>query len=70
MQKKCGNEMETERLHALARLEELAEKKTKIHSRLLMDTALAEDMAHLSLRHKQRKETLRALIMGKQEKDK
>ena len=68
MQKNQGRENGAERLIALARLEELAEKKTKIHSRLLMDTALAKDMEALSLRHKKRKEKLRALAMGGQVK--
>jgi len=48
----------------LAGLEDLAEKKTKIYSRLLTDTALAEEMEGLSLRHEKRKETLKSLITG------
>ena len=68
MQKNQGIDEGAEWLTALARLEELAEKKTKIHSRLLMDAALAKDMEALSLRHKQRKDTLRALATGKQVK--
>ena len=51
-------------LMKLAELEDLAGKKTKIYSRLLTDTALAEEMAALSLRHEERKETLKALITG------
>jgi hypothetical protein len=68
MQKNQGIDEGAERLVALARLEELAEKKAKIHSRLLMDAALAKDMEALSLRHKKRKEKLMALATGKQVK--
>lgn len=68
MQKNEGIDVGAERLKALARLEEIAEKKAKIHSRLLMDAALAKDMEALSLRHKRRKEKLIALATGKQVK--
>lgn len=54
----------------LAELEDLAEKKTKIHSRLLMDTALAKTMEDLSLRHEKRKERLCLLGSGKAPKKK
>ncbi|MBE7077461.1 MAG: hypothetical protein E7377_02010 [Clostridiales bacterium] len=68
MQKNQGIDEGAERLVALARLEELAEKKAKIHSRLLMDAALAKDMEALSFRHQKRKEKLMALATGKQVK--
>ncbi|MBQ8291492.1 MAG: hypothetical protein IJX88_03155 [Clostridia bacterium] len=52
-------------LQTLASWEDLAEKKTKIYSRLLTDTSLAEDMEMLSARHARRKETLLSLYCGK-----
>lgn len=45
-------------LFALAKYEELAEKKTKIYSRLLTETSLAKEMEELSLRHEKRKNEL------------
>ena len=44
-------EEEKSALCKLAQLEDLAAKKIKIHSRLLMDTALAKSMEELSLHH-------------------
>ncbi len=61
--------MEKEGLKRLMEVEELAEKKAKIHSRLLMDTALAKSMEKLALRHEKRKEELRLLLYGKSKKD-
>ena len=63
-------EMEREVLTTLIELEDLVEKKTKIHARLLMDAALAKDMEELSLRHQKRKETLSTLLTGKAAKKK
>ncbi len=60
-----GINEETELLQQLAQMEDLAEKKTKIYSRILMDTALAKSMEELSLRHEKRKETLVSLAFGK-----
>ncbi len=63
-----GIEQEKEALKLLMGVEDLAEKKIKIFSRLLMDAALAGDMEKLSLRHEQRKEKLEKLIFGKAKK--
>lgn len=56
---------ETELLKTLSSLEDLAEKKTKIYSRLLTEPALARDMERLSARHKERREALEKLAFGK-----
>ena len=63
-------EKEKEALKILMTVEDLVEKKAKIHSRLLMDAALAKDMEELALRHEKRKETLVELITGKVQKKK
>ena len=62
------SERETEVLKRLLDLEDLAEKKTKIYARFLMDVALAKEMEELSLRHQQRKDTLYTLLYGKDKK--
>ncbi len=59
---------ENEYLKGLIELEDLAEKKTKIYSRLLIDAALAGKMEEISLRHKQRRESLEKLLYGKETK--
>ncbi len=59
---------ENEYLKNLIELEDLAEKKTKIYSRLLINAALAGKMEELSVRHKQRRETLEKLLYGKLKK--
>jgi hypothetical protein len=51
-------------LENLIRMEEIAQKKTKIYSRLLIDPALAGDMESLSMRHQKRREKLTALLNG------
>ena len=56
---------EEEVLQKLAGLEDLAEKKLKVYSRLLMDAALAKEMEELSLRHAKRKQALLMLSCGK-----
>ncbi len=61
---------ENEYLKELIDLEDLAEKKTKIYSRLLIDAALAGKMEELSLRHAQRRESLERLLYGKDAKGK
>ncbi len=48
-------------LCALASLEDLAEKKTKIYARLLTETSIATEMERLSSRHATRKSALTAL---------
>ncbi len=52
-------------LQLLAGVEDLAEKKMKIYSRLLMDAALAGDMETLAVRHAKRKTKLESLASGK-----
>ncbi len=68
MQKNQEMEQEYAFLKALVTLEELAEKKTKIYSRLLTDVNLAKEMEALSLRHQNRKKTLLGLIGEKPKK--
>ena len=49
-------EEENRAMEKLMEVEDLAEKKVKIYSRLLTDAALAEDMKSLAQRHEKRKE--------------
>ena len=63
-------EAENRILEELIGLEDLAEKKTKIYSRLLTDVALAKEMEALSLRHGKRRENLEKLLYGKPVKKK
>ena len=58
-------EKENEYLKELMDLEDLAEKKAKIYSRLLMEPSLAGEMEKLSARHKERKECIERLLYGK-----
>ena len=60
---------ENEYLNELMEMEDLAEKKTKIYSRLLIEPALAAEMGKLSLRHQKRKESIERLLYGKNKKD-
>ena len=62
-------EEEKRALESLLVLEDLAEKKIKIFSRLLMDTALAKQMEELSLKHERGKEEL-AVFLGRKPKKK
>lgn len=57
-------ELEGQSLETLLALEDLAEKKTRIYSRLLMDAAIAERLEELANRHKKRKEILSKLLYG------
>ena len=59
---------EKESIIKMLQLEDLAEKKAKIYSRLLTDSALAKEMQSLSLRHEKRKERLTILAYGKSKK--
>lgn len=61
-------EKENEYLKELMELEDLAEKKSKIYSRLLIEPSLAGEMEKLSKNHKARKETIGRLLYGKNEK--
>ena len=60
---------ETELIKTLAEIEDLAEKKTKIYSRLLTEQVLAKEMEELSARHTARKERLEQLAFGKAKKE-
>ncbi len=53
---------ETKYLENLIAMEDLAEKKTKIYARLLIDSALAGEMEGLSIRHAERKKILEKLL--------
>ncbi|MBQ7769782.1 MAG: hypothetical protein IJ373_01185 [Clostridia bacterium] len=59
---------ETELIKTLAEIEDLAEKKTKIYSRLLIEQTLATEMESLSARHTARRERLEKLAFGKAKK--
>ena len=59
------NQQERLILTKLITMEYVAEKKAKIYSRLLTDTALAKAMEALSARHTERKQRLTALMQGK-----
>lgn len=60
---------ETELIQTLAEIEDLAEKKTKIYSRLLTEQTLAQEMESLSSRHTARRERLEKLAFGKAKKE-
>lgn len=51
-------------LAMLMNAESLSVKKARIYSRLLTDTALAEDMEALAVRHEQREKALKKLSGG------
>ncbi len=61
---------ENEYLKTLIELEDLAEKKTKIYSRLLMEAGLAGEMESLSARHAKRKQEVSLLLYGEPQKRK
>ena len=60
---------ETQMLSTLAEIEDLAEKKTKIYSRLLTEQLLAKEMEELSSRHTARKAQLEKLAFGRAKKE-
>ena len=51
-------------LQELLILEDLAEKKAKIYSRLLMDVDKAQEMEGLSARHAARKSQIEKILFG------
>ena len=51
-------------LNELCRMEDLAEKKTKIYSRLLTDVKKAQDMERLSSVHQKAREEMEKLLYG------
>ena len=63
-------EKEKKALEELVLLEDLAEKKAKIYSRLLMDADKAKKMEELAVRHATRKKELEELLFGQAQKDK
>ena len=70
MQNEQTQIMETQVLKQLMQLEDLAEKKVKIYSRLLTDPSLSGDMERLALLHESRKEKLYLLIFGEKKNKK
>lgn len=67
-QNKCRLEKEETALKRLLGVEDLAEKKARIFSRLLTDVALAKEMESLAKRHEQRKGVLLNLLGQKPQK--
>ena len=61
-------EREEKYLKELMELEDLAEKKTRIYSRLLVEPALAKEMENISKRHEERKERIELLLYEKSRK--
>ena len=59
---------EAEILLSLVKMEDIAEKKAKIYSRLLTEPALAQEMEALAKRHAERKMRLETLATGKEPK--
>ncbi len=59
---------EEEGLRTLWEMEDLAEKKTAIYARLLIDTSLAKKMEELSLEHGARRAEIEKLLYGKERK--
>ena len=51
-------------LQELCNMEDLAEKKTKIYSRLLTDVKKAQDMEALSAIHQKAREDMEKLLYG------
>ena len=61
-------ERENEYLKNLMELEDLAEKKCKIYSRLLTEVALAKEMETLASRHTERKKAIEKTVFVKEKK--
>lgn len=57
-------------LQELCQMEDLAEKKTKIYSRLLTDVQKAQDMEALSAKHQKARQELEKLLYGEPLKNK
>ena len=60
---------EEELLAELIAMEDLAEKKAKIYSRLLIEPSLALEMEEIAALHQKRREVLQRLLYGKAQKD-
>ena len=61
-------DQEEKYLKEVMELEDLAEKKTRIYSRLLVEPTLAKEMENISKRHEERKERIELLLYGKNKK--
>lgn len=59
---------ETEFLEELIKTEDLAGKKARIYSRLLIEPALASEMENRAKRHETRRAYLQQLLCGKSKK--
>ena len=70
MSENIAIEQEKTALKKLMEVEDLAEKKARIYSRLLTDAALAQDMESLAERHAKRIRTLHGLVKEKSSKKK
>lgn len=57
-------------LKMLISAEDLAEKKTKIYARLLMEASLAKEMEEVSLHHQKRKKQIESLLFAQTKKKK
>lgn len=62
-------EVEEKLLDRLIAMEDLAEKKTKIYARLLIEPALAKEMDKFSMNHKKRKTKLSSLLYKPSKKE-
>ena len=58
-------EREKEAIKSLMTLEDVLEKKARIHARLLMDVNLAKEMEALAIRHENRIGVLESLLTEK-----
>ena len=63
-------EKEKKYLQELLTIEDLAEKKAKIYSRLLMDVEKAQEMEGLAARHAARKIEIEKMLFGDEKKAK
>ena len=57
-------EEEEKYLQELMELEDLAEKKARVYSRLLVEPHLAKEMERLASQHEKRKERIALLLYG------
>ena len=69
MQKNGELDKDNEIFCNLAELEDLAEKKAKIYSRLLTEVNLAQEMETLAVRHANKKASLLAFVGKKGNKN-
>ncbi len=67
-ERESRTEREAESLERSLRILNIAEKKARIYSRLLTETALAKAMETLACRHEEQKAALQTLLYGKADK--